>query len=98
VAGLQTFQEILGILGGIVRFIGFLVFGLAVGRFVWDAYKAAEWQVKIALSLGFFGLAVGITNYASAGSAGAFALAAGAAFLMAGMPKKEAKDEKEEQQ
>jgi len=91
--GFQAFQEILGIFGNIIRFVGFLIFGLAVGRFFWDAYKTAEWQVKVALVLGFFGLAIGITDFASAGSAGAFALAAGGAFLMASTPKKEEKEE-----
>lgn len=93
--GLQTFQEILGILGHIIRLLGFLVFGYAVGRFVWDNFKTAEWQVKVALALGFFGLAAALTNYASAGSAGGFALGAGIAFLMAGMPKKEEKQEEQ---
>lgn len=92
-AGLQTFQEILSILGHILRLLGFLVFGFAVGRFVWDNYKASEWQVKIALALGFFGLAIALTEFASAGSAGGFALGAGTAFLMAGMPKKEDREE-----
>jgi hypothetical protein len=46
------------------------------------------WQVQVALSLGFFGLLVGITDFASAGSAGAFALGAGAAYLMNMMPQK----------
>ena len=91
--GLQTFQGILSILGFIIRLIGFLVFGFAVGRFVFDNYKTAEWQVKIALSLGFFGLAIAFTDFASPGSAGAYALGAGAAFLMSGMPKKEKQEE-----
>lgn len=85
--------EVFGLLGFIIRLIGFLVFGFAIGRFVWDNYKTAEWQVKIALSLGLFGLAIGFTDFASAGSAGAFALGVGAAFLMTGTPKKEDQEE-----
>lgn len=84
-----TLVQILELLGFIARMVGFLVLGFAVGRFVWDAYKSAEWQVKIALSLGFFGLAIALTHFATPGSAGAYALGAGAAFLTAGMPKKE---------
>jgi hypothetical protein len=91
--GLQTIQEIFSMLGHIVRLAGFLVFGFAVGRFVYENYKIAEWQVKIALVLGFFGLAIALTNFASAGSAGGFALGAGGAMLMAGAPKKEDKEE-----
>jgi hypothetical protein len=49
-----------------IRLIGFLVFGFAVGRFVWDNYKTAEWQVKIALALGLFGLASSLTLHPQA--------------------------------
>ena len=86
--------EILSLLGFIIRFVGFLVFGFALGRFVWDHFKTSEWQVKVALALGFFALAAALTHYASPGSAGAFALGSGAAFLMAGMPKKDKEEEK----
>ena len=82
--------DVVGLLGLIVRFLGFLVFGFAIGRFIWENYiNSGEWQVKIALILGFFGVAIAFTDFASAGSAGAFALGSGAAFLAAGMPKKE---------
>ena len=81
-------NEILGFLGFIMRFLGFLVFGFAVGRFVLDQFTKVEWQVQIALALGFFGLAVAFTNFATPGSAGAFALGGGVAFVMASMPKK----------
>ena len=89
----SVLSEVLGLFGFIIRLIGFLVFGFAVGRFVLDNYKTAEWQVKIALSLGFFGLAIALTDFASPGSSGAFALGAGAAFLMTSMPKKENQEE-----
>jgi uncharacterized membrane protein len=85
--------DLLGLLGIIIRFAGFLVFGFAIGRFVWDNFKTSVWQVQAALILGFFGAAIGFTDFASAGSAGAFALGSGAAFLMANMPKKENKAE-----
>jgi hypothetical protein len=81
-------NDISGLLGFILRAIGFLVVGLAVGRFVWDNFKNSVWQVQVALSLGFFGLLVGITDFASAGSAGAFALGAGAAYFMNMIPQK----------
>lgn len=86
--------DVLGLFGIIVRFAGFLVFGYAIGRFVWDNFKTSEWQVKVALALGFFALAAALTNYASPGSSGAFALGGGVAFLMAGMPKKDKEEEK----
>jgi hypothetical protein len=81
-------SEIFSFLGFLLRALGFLLFGFGAGRFMLDAYPKATWQVQIALVLGFFGLLIGLTDFSSAGSAGAFALGAGAAFLMSGMPKK----------
>jgi hypothetical protein len=80
--------EIFGLVGFLVRVLGFLVFGFAVGRFVLDHFKSVEWQVQIALALGFFGLAAALTNFATPGAAGAFALGGGIAFVMAGLPKR----------
>ncbi|MCC6298208.1 MAG: hypothetical protein IT314_02840 [Anaerolineales bacterium] len=81
-------SELLGLVGYLVRVLGFLLFGFAAGKFVLDQFKNAAWQVQVALILGFFGLAVAFTNYATPGAAGAFALGGGAALFMAGMPKK----------
>jgi hypothetical protein len=81
-------NDVFGFLGFLLRALGFLVVGLAVGRFVLDNFKNSVWQVQVALSLGFFGLLVGITDFASAGSSGAFALGAGAAYFMNMMPQK----------
>ena len=80
--------DVLTFLGSLLSALGFLVAGFALGRFTYEAFQRATWQVQVALALGFFGLMVGITDFASAGSAGAFALGAGAAFLLASMPKK----------
>jgi len=91
--GLQTFEEILGILGFLVRFLGFLVIGFGIGRFFLDSYKAGEWQVKVALVLGYFALLAGLTHFSSPGSSGAFALGGGIALLMAGMKKTEGEEE-----
>ena len=84
---MNEFLQILGILGNLVRAIGFLVFGFGVTKFVLDAYTKANWQLQIALALGFFGLLVGLTNYATPGSAGTYALGAGVALIMAMRPK-----------
>jgi hypothetical protein len=81
-------NDIFGLLGFLLRALGFLVVGLAVGRFVLDNFKKSVWQVQIALSLGFFGLLVGLTDFASAGSAGAFALGAGVSYFINLMPEK----------
>jgi len=84
---MNEFLQILGILGNLVRAVGFLVFGFGVTKFVLDAYTKANWQLQIALALGFFGLLVGLTNYASPGSAGTYALGAGVALIMTMRPK-----------
>jgi hypothetical protein len=92
---MDRFAEILSILGFVIRALGFTVLGFGVGRFTMDAYKKAVWQVQVALALGFFGLLVGLTNYASPGSMGMFALGAGIALIMAGFGKKEVKEEEQ---
>ena len=84
-------NDIFSFLGFLLRALGFLVAGVAVGRFVFENYKASEWQVKIALILGLFGLLVGLTAFSSPGSAGAFALGAGGAYFMSMMPMKTTK-------
>lgn len=84
---MNEFLQILGILGHLVRAIGFLVFGFGISKFVLAAYLKANWQLQIALVLGFFGLLVGLTHYASPGSAGTYSLGAGAALVMSMKPK-----------
>ncbi|MBN2117284.1 MAG: hypothetical protein JW730_11970 [Anaerolineales bacterium] len=81
-------NEIFALLGFLFRFLGFLIAGFGIGRFVLDNYKMSEWQVRIALALGFFALLVGLTAYASPGSSGAFAFGAGAALVYALIPRK----------
>jgi hypothetical protein len=82
-------NDIVALLGVLFRFLGFLIAGYAIGRFVFDNYKMSEWQVRIALALGFFGLFVGVTAYAGPGSAGAFAFGSGIALLVAVLPRKD---------
>jgi hypothetical protein len=84
---MNQFAEILSILGYLIRALGFIVLGFGVGRFTMDAYQKAVWQ------LGFFGLLVGLTNYASAGSMGMFALSAGIAIILSGRTKMENTEE-----
>ncbi|MCJ7432565.1 MAG: hypothetical protein MUO77_03670 [Anaerolineales bacterium] len=92
---MNNFMDILSIIGYVLRALGFLVLGFAIGRFIIDAYKQAVWQVQVALTIGFFGLLVGLTNFSSPGSMGMFAIGAGLAMIMVIMTKKE--DEKEEE-
>jgi len=97
-SGLMIFEEILGILGGLIRVLGFLLIGYGLARFLLDSYQKATWQVQIALVLGFFGLLIGLTDFASPGSSGAFALGAGFSFFRAFMPVLSKDDKKEEQE
>ena len=90
------FVQIIGILGNLVRAMGFLVFGFGITRFTLDAYNKANWQLQIALALGFFGLLIGATDFASAGSAGMYALGAGISLVMGMMPKKSENEEPKE--
>ncbi len=83
-----TLLQVSSFVGILLRFLGFLVVGLALGRFVFDQFKTAAWQVQIALALGMFGLLIALTAFASAGSAGAFALGLGGAYFMTSMPRK----------
>jgi hypothetical protein len=86
-------NEIFAFLGFLLSALGLLVFGFAGGRFTLDAFQKSSWQVQVALVLGLFGALVGLANYASPGSAGAFALGAGISFFLSGMPKKKEDDE-----
>ncbi len=92
---MNQLSSIFSFLGFLLRAVGFAVLGYGLGTFTMDAYKKAVWQVQAALALGFFGLLVGLTNYASAGSMGTFALGAGAAIILANMPKKDEESKKE---
>ncbi len=82
--------ELSGFIGTLLRFLGFLVAGVALGRFVLDEFKGAAWQVQIALALGIFGLLIGVTTFATAGSAGGFALGLGGAYFWSNMPARPA--------
>jgi hypothetical protein len=86
-------NQIFSFLGFLLRAFGFLLFGFGGGRFMLDAFQKANWQLQIALALGIFGLLIGLTDFASPGSTGAFALGAGIAFFMAGRGEKKEDDE-----
>ena len=86
---LYTLNDILNILGHLLSAIGFGIVGLGLARFLLDSYPKANWQLQMALALGFFGLLIALTTFASTGSAGAFALGAGLAFFTAKKAKTE---------
>lgn len=92
-----TLNDIINILGHLLRAVGFFIVGLGLGRFLLEAYPKANWQLQTALLLGFFGLLIALTTFSSAGSAGAFALGAGIAFFMAKKREEEARDEEKKE-
>ena len=85
---MSTVFQVLELLGLLLRALGFALFGFGASRFALGAYEKGNWQVQVAIVLGLFGMLVGLTNYASPGSAGAFALGAGIAFFASGRPAK----------
>lgn len=80
---LYILKDLAGIFGYLVRIAGFLLIGLGLGRFLLEHYPKSNWQLQMALALGFFGLLIALTVFSSPGSAGAFALGAGFAFFSA---------------
>jgi hypothetical protein len=86
--------QIFGFLGFLLSALGLLVFGFAGGRFTLDAFQKTVWQVQVALILGLFVVLVGLANYTTPGSTGAFALGAGIAFLSNSSKKKDDEDQK----
>jgi hypothetical protein len=87
---LYTLNDIINILGHLLSAIGFGIVGLGLARFFLDFYPKSNWQLQMALALGFFGLLIALTTFASVGTAGAFALGAGIAFFSAKKEKPEA--------
>jgi len=86
-------NDVFSLFGHLFSFLGFLIAGFGISRFILDNYKTSEWQVRIALALGFFGLLIGITDFASPGSSGAFELGLGVALVAALMPRKAVSEE-----
>jgi len=84
-----NFFDLVSFLGGILRLIGLMVFGVAAGWFTLDAFHQPErkWQLQIAVFLGLMLFAALTLKFASAGGAGAFTLGAGGALLYWGTKK-----------
>ncbi len=82
-------SDIPNLFGHFLSAVGLGVFGFAMVRFALEVYHKSNWQLQMAILLGLFGLLVGLADFVSPGSVGAFALGAGAAFLMSNPPKAE---------
>ncbi|MBV6467872.1 MAG: hypothetical protein PGMFKBFP_03245 [Anaerolineales bacterium] len=93
----DTLNDLLGIFGYLVSAVGFFVVGFAMGRFFLASYPKGGRELQIALALGLFGLLIGITVFASPGSAGAFALGLGLTFFVENQGKKETEEKPAEE-
>jgi hypothetical protein len=80
--------DLLSLLGMLLRAIGFLAVGIALGRLVFEHFQLGSWQLQAAYVLGLFGLLIALTVFSSPGSAGAFALGVAIAYFMTLMPRK----------
>jgi NhaP-type Na+/H+ or K+/H+ antiporter len=86
--------EILDLIASLIRFLGMGVLGVALGWLSLDLLKkAVNWQLQIAVFLGFLGLVIAMAYYLPWGTLGAFAIGAGVAILLWGMPKKKKEEE-----
>lgn len=94
---MEIFESVLFYLAVLLRFLGMVVLGLGVGWFTLDAFRKANWQLQIAIFLGFLGMAIAMVVYLSIGAQAAYALGAGIALLVWGLGKSGKKDEAEEE-
>jgi hypothetical protein len=77
------FFDLVSFLGGMLRLVGLLVFGIAIGWFSLHSFRQPErrWELQTAVFLGFLLFSALILRLASPGGAGAFVLGAGCALL-----------------
>jgi hypothetical protein len=87
--------DIFSLIGFLLRVIGFLVVGWALGRLVFERFNTGSWQLEIAYILGLFGLLIAAMAFTSAGSAGAFALGVGIAYFTMFVQGKESRRDTE---
>jgi hypothetical protein len=93
----MDFIEVLAVLGYVVRLVGALLFGLAAGWLVLEAFRREpySWQLAIAAILGLL-LTFALIGYWVPGGAtlGAFGVGAGTAVILWGIAKVGASDGK----
>jgi hypothetical protein len=89
--------DIINLLGQLIRLLGMVVLGLGFGWIALDLLKKIEaWQGQAIIFLGLAGLVIGLAVFTGPGALGAFAIGAGVAVFMWGMPKKDKMGEEEE--
>ena len=72
-----------------LRAIGLLAAGFALGCLVFEHFRLGGWQLQVAYLLGLFGLLIAVIVFSSPGSAGAFALGIAVAYFMVFMQGKD---------
>jgi hypothetical protein len=94
---IDTWTQILYVVGTFIRPIGGLVLGVATGWITAMTFMDPdkEWQLKIAIFLGLLGAFVTLNIFSGAGTTGLFAIGVGASIIALGLrsvqPKKKEK-------
>jgi F0F1-type ATP synthase assembly protein I len=84
----EVISQILNILGVLVRFVGVIVFGLAVGWLTLTAFKReTPWYYQAVLLVVFFGFFAAVFWNSNPGVLGGLTLGTGLAILLWGMRK-----------
>jgi hypothetical protein len=87
--------DVLEILGAFFRFLGLLVLGLGTGWLTLHGFRKEIWQLQIAVFLGFIGAAIAMATFQTAGALAGYALGAGTAILVWGIPRPKKEDDKD---
>jgi hypothetical protein len=87
--------DIIDILGAFFRFLGLLVFGLGTGWLTLHSIRKEVWQLQIAVFLGFIGAAIAMAVFQTAGAVAGYALGAGIAILIWGIPRPKKEDDED---
>jgi multisubunit Na+/H+ antiporter MnhB subunit len=94
---IDTWQQVLYVVGTLLRPIGGLVLGIAIGWITSVTFMdpMKEWQLKIAVFLGVLGAFVTLNIYSGAGTVALFAFGVGVSIIVLGVrsmqPKKKEK-------
>jgi hypothetical protein len=94
------FFDFVTIFGGLIQFVGLLIFGLAAGWFTLFAFKQPDsrWQLQIAVFLGLFLFMALLANTTSPGGLGGFSLGLGVGLLYWGTREKKPMDEEDSEE
>lgn len=84
----EVISQILNIIGVLIRFVGVILFGLAIGWFTLTAFKReTTWHYQAVLLVVFFGFFAAVFWNSNPGVLGGLTLGTGLAILFWGMRK-----------